>query len=234
MLYGLPENPTREDMRREQDLKRVYLDFGIDSQGVFYRRLKPDQDLFEQTDSLGETPEQIRSALENPFFFGGSIFVPGSLDQKVPIPEGSWRSEDGKAYRDPGSPAQIARATISEILRNSLNVQATLTYTNVALGSENRGLENFQDREDIIKIARQEPTIVERTIVGDDFENTSFEAHVVDTDNPEAPNYWADVNANYIVLDLEYVTEVVRGYRRMVLQRIVVGSHEWTEVMEQL
>ena len=229
----LPNTYAREDMGREQDLKRVYLDFGIDSQGVFYRRLKPDQNLFEQTDSLGETPEQIRKALENPFFFGGSISVPESLDQKVPIPEGSWRSGDGKAYRDPGSPAQIARGLLKKFAITGEPDRATLTYNNVS--QKERGSENFEYRKDTLIFMEEQGVpfvVVEREVFDDKKPRTRINETASETDEIfYGPNYWEDCNADYMVLDLGHKDGT---NNRVVLQRIVVGEHQWTEVSQDL
>ncbi len=40
------DEPTDQGGLLRQDLERVYRDFGIDSKGNFYTRLKPNQDFF--------------------------------------------------------------------------------------------------------------------------------------------------------------------------------------------
>lgn len=220
----------------EHDLKGAYRDFGIDSKGIFYTRLKPNQDLFEEVDKI-EIPEAIRSALQNPFFFGGTIIRPGTVDFKVEIPEGRFgvETEDGKVYRDPRTPVQIARDIIMELASKGRLSRPILSYNNIAWGEENRGPENFEEREDLITFSDNKPPIVERSVVeidADDIE-TTFEARVLESDRFNAPNYWADVNADYIQLNLECPDDGTEQ-RNISLQRVVVGSHQWTEVSEIL
>ncbi len=186
--------------------------------------------IFFEVVDCREVPDMIRTTLENPFFFGGTILSPGSLDDVVEIPDVKWSSEDGKIYRDPRTPAQIAKAMILEASRNGLET-VSIDYNNVASGTENRGHENFEDRNDIIRFAHQKPTVVERTFATKDVpEEVSFEAHVVDTDNPNVPDYWSDFNADCIALNLKYADP--EKTRNIDLQRVVAGRFEWTEVSE--